>query len=184
MGIFDWLRGRGKGAASLPGEVAPRVLAPAAGDRQPASRGVIVVRSPDGAEQRLEIAMKPVTIGSWDQCDIVLKDDEIRPVHVRISVLTEGEFRIHGIAAPSLRPYGTNIARPEEWMLVHAGDEVTLGNHVIQFLAPDSAEERGSTEPAPADQPAVDAPATEAPASPASEQQPEQPAPEGSPPGG
>ncbi len=181
MGIFDWLRGRGESRTS---EVAPRVLAPAAGDRQPASRGVIVVRSPDGAEKRLEIAMKPVTIGSWDQCDIVLEDELIRPVHVRISVLTEGEFRIHGVAGPSLRPFGTNIARPEEWMLVHAGDEVTLGNHVIQFLAPGSAEESGSTEPALADQPAVSTAAAEAPAAPALEQQPEQPAPEESPPGG
>ncbi len=163
------------------------MLAQAAGDRQIASRGVIVVRSPDGTEQRLEIAMKPVTIGSWAQCDIVLEDEEIRPVHVRISALAAGEFRIHGIAAPSLRPYATNIARPDEWMLVNAGDEVTLGNHVIQFLAPGSAEESGSTEPAPADQPAAgapvaEAPAAEAPAAPASEQQPEQPAPEGPPP--
>jgi hypothetical protein len=145
---------------------------------------VIVVRSPDGAEQRLEIAMKPVTIGSWAQCDIVLEDEDIRPVHVRVSALAVGEFRIHGIAAPSLRPYGANLARPDEWMLVKAGDELILGNHVIQFLAPGSAEERRSTAPAPADQPAANASAAEAPAAPASEQRPEQPAPEGSPPGG
>ncbi len=184
MGIFDKLRGRGrdKDEAPPPGEMAPRVLAQAAGDRQIASRGVIVVRSPDGTEQRLEIAMKPVTIGSWAQCDIVIEDEEIRPVHVRVSALAVGEFRIHGIAAPSLRPYATNIARPDEWMLVNAGDEVTLGNHVIQFLAPGSAEESESTEPAPADQPAANAPAAEAPPPPASEQQPEQPAPEGPPP--
>lgn len=109
----------------------------------PGSRGMILVRHPDGAESRLPVSVKPVTIGSWEQCDIPLDDQSIRPVHVRIAPQADGEFRIHGLAAPSLRPFATNIERPDEFMVVHSGDEVTLpgeaGDYVIHFLSTEAA---------------------------------------------
>lgn len=109
----------------------------------PGDRGMILVRHPDGAESRLPVSKKPVTIGSWEQCDIPLDDQSIRPVHVRVAPQADGEFRIHGLAAPSLRPFATNIERPDEFMVVHSGDEVTLpgehGDYVIHFLSSEAA---------------------------------------------
>ena len=154
MGVFDKLFGRRRATDVEPPPLAPAPPAPRRSDtgerRQSAAsgRGVVLVRSPDGAENRVPIGVKPITIGRWAQCDIVLDDETIRPVHVRVSALDNGGFRIHGIAAPSLRPYATNVARPDEWMLAHTGDEVKLGDYVIQFLASDSATSSGASGPA------------------------------------
>ena len=158
MGVLDKLFGRRRATdAALPPRAQPPQAQPPQASRRAdteerrratTGRGVVLVRSPEGTETRVPIGVRPITIGRWAQCDIVLDDEAIRPVHVRVSALDNGGFRIHGIAAPSLRPYATNVARPDEWMLVHAGDEVKLGDYVIQFLASDSATSAGSSGPA------------------------------------
>lgn len=127
------------------------------GTPDPGARGMILVRHPDGAESRLPVSMKPVTIGSWEKCDIPLDDPSIRPVHVRVAPQADGEFRIHGLAAPSLRPFATNVERPDEFMVVQSGDEVTLpgeaGDYVIQFLSTAAAANLDSDPPSATDTP-------------------------------
>lgn len=141
-----------------------------------ASRGMVLVKHPDGGESRLDVSAKPVTIGRWEKCDIQLDDDSIRPVHVRVVALADGEFRVHGVAAPSLRPYATNVERPDEFMVAQSGDQVTLpggkGEYVIHFLSTEAArnldspatdEQTTSSSADAADAPSVEPPPTEQP---------------------
>ena len=105
---------------------------------------MVLVKHPDGAESRLDVSAKTVTIGRWDKCDIQIDDDSIRPVHVRVVALADGEFRVHGVAAPSLRPFATNDERPDEFMVAQSGDQVTLpggkGEYTIHFLSTETAQ--------------------------------------------
>ena len=115
----------------------------------------------------------------------MLDDEAIRPVHVRVSALGGGEFRVHGMAAPSLRPYATNIARPDEWMLIHAGEEVKLGDYTIRFQSSEVPAPEGAVAPAgleipdePAPEYGASAPASPAPPEPPGPEQPQSEAPE------
>ncbi|HJM88773.1 MAG TPA: FHA domain-containing protein [Dehalococcoidia bacterium] len=134
------------------------------------------MKHPDGGESRLDVSAKPVTIGRWEKCDIQLDDDSIRPVHVRVVALADGEFRVHGVAAPSLRPFATNVERPDEFMVAQSGDQVSLpggaGEYVIHFLSTEAAQnldspaadgEVTSSPPDAAPAPSIEPPPTETP---------------------
>lgn len=163
------------GAAPASGEPTPSEPEESAARQSPdaVDRGMVLVRHPDGTESRVLMGMKPVTIGRWEKCDITIDDEALRPVHVRIAPMADGEFRVHGLAAPSLRPFATNIERPDEFMLVHSGDEVTLpgeqGEYTIHFLSSEAAAslDSGGGLPAGAGEAATPAP------QPASEQAPQ-----------
>ena len=116
---------------------APRVLGRHQRERQEGAgvRGMIVVVGPDRDEHRVPLRSRPITIGRWAQCDIVLDDSAIRPVHVRTSAIGNGEFWVHGLGGSGLRPAGAT--RADERMLVKAGDELALGDYTIRFLLAD-----------------------------------------------
>jgi hypothetical protein len=86
----------------------------------------------------------------------------------------DGEFRVHGVAALSLRPFATNVERPDEFMAAQSGDQVSLpggnGEYVIHFLSTEAAQNLdspaadGETAPSPADaavEPSIEPPPTD-----------------------
>lgn len=127
------------GGSSEQGEAAERDDAPEAGPE--GSRGELRVVQPDGTETHVLLSRRPVSIGNAETLvDVFLDDDAFQGVHLRITPLPGGEYRIHGLSRPSVRPYGTNRQQPAEFTLIGAGDQLTIdgakGAYVLHFTGP------------------------------------------------
>ena len=112
-----------------------RFRAPRELPSQPTQNGPIgSVRAlgPNGHEQAVSIGLRPITIGSSEECDLVIDGDGIQPLHARLSSRGNGEFQIHGLATQSSRPF--NEHRPEEWALLRAGESLALGDYQITIV--------------------------------------------------
>lgn len=127
-------RARGKRLVLLPIASRPSVArdlvhrAPA--ENRPQSSMTVVVRGSDGRERRrIVIGARPLTIGSSTECDIVLEGDSIRPIHASLVSRGDGEFQLHAIASSPGR-LGRG-ADQDQWVLVHAGEEVRLGDQIL-----------------------------------------------------
>lgn len=121
---------------------APRSASPAISD-SPETLGHVLVIHPNGEESLAVMTSRPLSLGSSEQlADIVLSDEGIQPIHVRITSDHINEFRVHGLAGPSLRPLATNVPQPDQFTIVEAGDEIRLsslnGEYRIRFLAADA----------------------------------------------
>ena len=91
--------------------------------------GVLHLVGPDGSEKQVTLGLRPVTIGSSPNCDIVIEGDDIQPLHARVSARGNGEFQIHGLAAQSAGPFGGQAA--EEWVVLQTGESIGLGGYQI-----------------------------------------------------
>ena len=101
---------------------------------QRSSLGTLIVFGPGGSEQRVNIGLRPVTIGSSSQCDVVLEGAEIQPLHARVSGRGNGEFQIHGLAEESSRPFSGPAT--SEWVVLRAGESIALGEYEISIGDP------------------------------------------------
>lgn len=97
------------------------------------TRGTLVVRGPEGAERRYDIRRGPLSLGSSPDCDVVIADGDVASVHARLYALDDGDFRVHGIAPRVGRPFLEQ--RTDEWMLLHHGEQIAIGSHVLTVLA-------------------------------------------------
>ncbi|HJM90196.1 MAG TPA: hypothetical protein QF624_11345 [Dehalococcoidia bacterium] len=105
--------------------------------------GHVLVIHPNGEESLAVMTFRPLSLGSSEQlADVVLGDEGFQPIHVRITSDHINEFRVHGLAGPSLRPLATNVPQPDQFTIVNAGDEINLpglhGDYRIRFLAADA----------------------------------------------
>ena len=91
--------------------------------------GVLHLVKPDGSEKTVTLCLRPITIGSSPNCDIVIEGDDIQPLHARVSARGNGEFQIHGLAAQPANPFGGQGA--EEWVVLHTGESIGLGGYQI-----------------------------------------------------
>ena len=94
--------------------------------------GSVRVLGPNGDEQVVAIGLRPITIGSSRDCDIVIEGDGIQPVHARLSARGNGEFQIHGLAAQSSRPFNENAVA--EWAVLHAGESLAFGLYELTIV--------------------------------------------------
>jgi uncharacterized protein YegL len=93
--------------------------------------GTVRVYAPDGSEQIVTLGLRPLTLGSSRDCDIVLEGDDIQPVHARLSARGNGEFQVHGLATKSSRPFSEGAV--EEWAVLHAGESIVLGGYELSI---------------------------------------------------
>ncbi len=110
------------------------------------SMGMVIVLHPNGTQTRTPVGRKPVTLGSAEHiADIAIDDPALRPVHMRITPVADGEFRVHGLERPPVRPFATNLAQPAEFVLASSGDHVKLtgdrGESVIHFFSSEAMQE-------------------------------------------
>lgn len=105
-----------------------------------ASMGMVIVLHPNGTQTRTPVGRKPVTLGSSEHmADIAIDDPALQPIHMRITPVADGEFRVHGLERPPVRPFATNLAQPAKFVLASSGDHVTFtgdrGDYVIHFFS-------------------------------------------------
>jgi len=101
--------------------------------------GQLVLRTPEGEERTVQIGLKPLTVGSSAECDVVLDSPTIRPVHARVSARPNGEFQVHGVAQSHASPYLND--RHDEWAVLVSGESIAIGDHVITLLTAAETEE-------------------------------------------
>ncbi|MEX1023074.1 MAG: VWA domain-containing protein, partial [Dehalococcoidia bacterium] len=99
------------------------------------TRGVVIVRPPGGEERRYEIGWRPLSFGSDPGCDVMIDDRSVAGLHARLYALGNGDFRVHGIAPH--RPLTST--RQDEWMVVHHGEQIAIGEYLLTVLAEDAA---------------------------------------------
>ena len=105
-----------------------------------AGMDMVIVLHPNGTQTRTSVGREPVTLGNSEQMtDIAIEDSAFRTIHMRITPFVDGEFRVHGLERPPVRPFATNLAQPAEFVLASSGDNVTLtgdrGEYVIHFFS-------------------------------------------------
>ncbi|MQA00179.1 MAG: VWA domain-containing protein [Dehalococcoidia bacterium] len=103
--------------------------------------GQLILRTPEGSERAIPMGLKPLTVGSSIDCDVVLHSPAIRPVHARVSARPNGEFQVHGVAQSSASPYLND--RHDEWAVLSSGESIAIGDHVITLLTEAETEEVG-----------------------------------------
>jgi Mg-chelatase subunit ChlD len=94
--------------------------------------GTLVVRPPDGAEQRYPIGRKPLSVGHSPECDVVIDDAAVGAVHARVIALSDGDFQLHGIAPRRGMP---SADRGDEWMIVRDGEQIAVGTYLLTLLS-------------------------------------------------
>jgi hypothetical protein len=99
--------------------------------------GTLLVLTPHGTERRYPVTRKPLSVGRASDCDVVIEDPAVSPVHARVRALGDGEFQVHGIAPRRQLPFAGR--RQDEWMVVRQGEQIAIGTHVLTLLAPAEA---------------------------------------------
>ena len=77
-------------------------------------------------------------LGQLANCDLVIEGEGIHPLHARVTARGNGEFQIHGLAAQSADPYGDGGG--EEWIVLHAGESIGLGDYQITISETEETE--------------------------------------------
>jgi hypothetical protein len=94
-------------------------------------RGRLVVRSPDGREETVDLGEQPVTLGSERECDVRLDTEKgpLAPAHAQIWFNGE-RFLIR-----SLDPLCPTLVCGQRvnWAGLDNGDEIEIGPHRLRF---------------------------------------------------
>jgi hypothetical protein len=81
--------------------------------------------------QEFTLGRDPATIGSSSEaCTIVLAGEGIAPEHARIWY-RQGKFLLHHVGGLSRKTYVSG--HEADWVVLEAGDEVTIGTHRLVF---------------------------------------------------
>jgi predicted component of type VI protein secretion system len=90
------------------------------------------VRDAHGHVEDVILTRRPLTVGRAPDCDIVLDDPEIHPVHARIMALSPTEVQIHALPDAGSGRYSHR--EEDEWLVVYHGEQLLLGSSSLEVL--------------------------------------------------
>src|SRR5207245_924829 len=93
----------------------------------------LVVRCPAGSERRYAVGRKPLSLGRSPECDVVLDDEAVEPVHARVIALGDGDFQLHGLARRPEMPFEREYE--DEWVIVRDGEQIALGSYLLTLFS-------------------------------------------------
>lgn len=94
--------------------------------------GRVVVHLPEGGERSYDLHRRPLTVGSSSTCDVEIRDEGVAALHARLYAMGGGDVRVH-----ALRRHGVPDAshRDDQWVVVHDGEQLAVGRHVLTVHA-------------------------------------------------
>jgi hypothetical protein len=112
----------------------PYRLSPSPNDGSSATasrRGVVIVEGAD-SDVRYDIGPRPISIGRSKDCDIVIEDEAVRPLHARLSMWRDGSLAVHAVREKAVARPPDGV--PDQWLILRAGEQVSIGSSVIRFV--------------------------------------------------
>ncbi len=130
-GGLVWMRRRPTPPVYTPTNVTPLRRPRGFAMSAPPAGAVVVVRG-STEEARYDIGQRPLTIGSAQECDIVVADENVRPFHARLTLDRDGVLRVHGLAGRGPSP-AAEAAPGDQWVRLEPGAELGIGEHLIRL---------------------------------------------------
>jgi hypothetical protein len=83
-------------------------------------------------DERIQVALEPVTIGRHPDCDVVLNDQEVSRQHAEVR-REDGQFLLVDLGSLNgTKVNGVGVKAPRA---LEDGDTITIGTHAIRFEA-------------------------------------------------
>ncbi len=78
--------------------------------------------------------MKTKTIGSWNQCDLVVEGDKVSPIHAQVQLVHDGYLTVLDAGSD----HGTFLQRNKQWIRIlkvelGSGDRIRCGETEVEL---------------------------------------------------